>query len=74
MRFTGPKSGSKSSSQTVDPVTAGVAQAPNAASISTSRGKARTRVSNTASAHPTASVETTHAPANNTVDSSTCQN
>ncbi len=72
--MTGPKSGSNRSSQTVDPVTAGVAQAPSAASISTSRGRARTRVSSTASAHPTASVDTTQAAANTTVATSTRQN
>lgn len=74
MRFTGPKSGSNSNSHTVDPVMAGVAHAPSAASINASRGTARTRVSSTASAHPTASVDTTHAAANTTVASSTCQN
>lgn len=74
IRLTGPKSGSNSSSQTVDPVTAGVAHAPSPASINASRGTARTRVSSTASAHPTASVETTQAAANTTVASSTRQN
>ncbi|CAM5325001.1 hypothetical protein SPURM210S_02069 [Streptomyces purpurascens] len=74
IRFTGPKSGSKRNSQTVEPVTAGVAHAPSAASISASRGTARTRVRSTARAQPTASVETTQAAANSTVASSTCQN
>ncbi len=73
-RLTGPKSASKRNSHTVDPVIAGVAQAPSAASINASRGTARTRVSSTASAHPTASVETTQAAANTTVASSTSQN
>ncbi len=74
IRFTGPKSASKRSSHTVEPVTAGVAQAPSAASISASRGTARTRVRSTASAQPTARVEATQAAANRTVVSSTCQN
>lgn len=72
--FTGPKSASKRNSHTVDPVTAGVAQAPSAASINASRGTARTRVRSTASAHPTARVDTTQAAAKRTVASSTSQN
>ncbi|MFD0506083.1 hypothetical protein ACFQ0G_31080 [Streptomyces chiangmaiensis] len=55
-------------------MTAGVAQAPRAASIRARRGRARTRVSSTASAQPTASVETTQAAANTTVADSTDQN
>ena len=58
----------------MEPVTAGVAQAPSAASIRVSLGTARTRVSSTASAQPTASVETTQAAAKTTVASSTRQN
>ncbi|GAB2327294.1 hypothetical protein STREPTOSP366_24850 [Streptomyces variabilis] len=69
-RLTGPKPASNRNSHTVDPVIAGVAQAPSAASV----GTARTRVSSTASAHPTARVETTQAAANTTVASSTSQN
>ncbi len=72
--FTGPKSGSKRKTQTVEPVIAGVAQAPSAAIISASRGSARMRVSRTAMAQPTTSVETTQAAAKRTVARRTCQN
>ncbi|CAM5557819.1 hypothetical protein SANTM175S_00467 [Streptomyces antimycoticus] len=72
--FTGPKSASKRKTQTVEPVTAGVAQAPSAASISASRGMARTRVSSTASAQPTARVEITQTAAKSSVATTTFQN
>ncbi|SCK56716.1 hypothetical protein H181DRAFT_05295 [Streptomyces sp. WMMB 714] len=72
--LTGPESGSKRKTHTVEPVTAGVAQAPSAESMSARRGTARTRVSRTASAQPTPRVPSTHAAANRTVADSTSQN
>lgn len=72
--LTGPKSGSKRNTQTVEPVIAGVAQAPSAAIINASRGSARMRVSRTARAHPTNRVASTQAVAKSTVARSTCQN
>ncbi len=53
---------------------AGVAQAPSEAMSRARRGRARMRVSRTAKAQPTKSVETTQSAAKRTVAVRTCQN